>query len=560
MNYTRTNFIPVLALLGACVAPGPTPTDQVVISIVGTNDVHGELSLGEDRGGLTLLSGYVNALREVREEDGGAVLLIDAGDMWQGTLESNLNEGASVVAAFNALNYTAAAIGNHEFDFGPVGPKAIPDDSEDDPRGALKQRASEASFPMLAANLIDRSTGNPVDWPNVQPSVLIQAGGINVGIIGVMTKHALQASIAANVVGLHVAPLALVIEQQARTLRNSGADLVIVTAHAGGMCSEFDDPDDLSSCNQSGEIFRVARALPAGLVDHIIAGHNHQGIAHIVNGVSITSSYKSTLAFGRVDFVVDKTSGKIVDRHVFPPQRLLSDVEYEGRQIKPDSSVVTIADRAEEKARDEKQRSLGIELETPFTLEGNPESILGNLFTDALLESIDADIAIHNVSGGLRADLSAGELNYGGVYQVFPFDNRVVVFNLSGADLRRIVANEAHRGHRSMGFSGMRVFVSCRGSEMTVGMGMTDTGQSIEDDDTVSVIANDFLAFGGDDILSPAIPDGGFDIDTNMPFTRDVFERWLVNHGGAIRAPDFATDKAPKWNRPDPLPSECQLR
>ncbi|MDH3533937.1 MAG: bifunctional metallophosphatase/5'-nucleotidase, partial [Gammaproteobacteria bacterium] len=63
----------------------------MVISVVGTNDVHGELLPAEGKGGLATLSGYVAALRDVRAADGG-VLLVDAGDMWQGTLESNLNE------------------------------------------------------------------------------------------------------------------------------------------------------------------------------------------------------------------------------------------------------------------------------------------------------------------------------------------------------------------------------------------------------------------------------------------------------------------------------------
>ena len=98
----------------------------MTLSIVGTNDLHGGILQREDRGGLAMLGGYVANLRAARARDGGAVLLIDAGDMFQGTLESNLNEGAVVVAAYNALGYAAAAIGNHEFDFGPVGPAATP--------------------------------------------------------------------------------------------------------------------------------------------------------------------------------------------------------------------------------------------------------------------------------------------------------------------------------------------------------------------------------------------------------------------------------------------------
>ena len=92
-----------------------------------------------------------------RDEDGGAVLLIDAGDMWQGTLESNLNEGARGVEAYNAMNYTAAAIGNHEFDFGPTGEAAVPQSEADDPRGALEATRDRDGLP-IAGRQSDRAS------------------------------------------------------------------------------------------------------------------------------------------------------------------------------------------------------------------------------------------------------------------------------------------------------------------------------------------------------------------------------------------------------------------
>src|SRR5215212_5561169 len=107
-------------------AIGGPPSATVTLSIVGTNDLHGGILQRGDRGGLALLGGYIANLRAARARDRGAVLLIDAGDMFQGTLESNLNEGASVIAAYNGLGYSAAAVGNHDFDFGPVGPAATP--------------------------------------------------------------------------------------------------------------------------------------------------------------------------------------------------------------------------------------------------------------------------------------------------------------------------------------------------------------------------------------------------------------------------------------------------
>ncbi len=528
------------ALLTSCAAP-----DEFIITMIGTNDVHGQLIRSENRGGLVTLSGYVNAVRDARKQDGGGVLLIDAGDMWQGTLESNLSEGAAVVSAFNALGYTAAAIGNHEFDFGPLGPQAIPSSDQDDPVEALKRRAAEANFPLLAANLIDTNTGALVDWPNVYPSVVVKINGVKIGIIGIMASNALRRTIAANVRELRVAPLVPAIREEATKLRDAGVKLIIVTAHAGGRCAEFNDPNDLTSCDPAAEIFAVARALPAGFVDHINAGHVHEGLAHIVNGISITSSYSSTRAFSRVDFSVNRSSGAAISRRIYPPHAVIAEAEYEGEVIQTDAQVAVIADRATQMAKDQKEAKIGIRLETPFTRRGHPESALGNLFTHALLESSDADVVFHNIAGGLRQDLPAGELTFGDIYQLSPFENRLVILPLSGAELRRVIAAQLHRKYH-IGIAGMRVTISCDGNENTIAMHFID-GREISDSDTVKLAVNDYIATGGDEILTPIIPEGGYVIDESLPLARDVFIKWLVNRGGSINASDFETSDDPTW-------------
>jgi len=204
-SYRTALAVCLLLITASCTTTGSGPDTQddvVIISIMGTSDVHGELLPQPGRGGLTTFSGYVNALRAARAGDSGGMLLIDAGDMWQGTLESNTTEGMVMVEAFNAIGYAAAAIGNHEFDFGPAGSLSTPGSDADDARGALKQRATEANFPLLAANLFDVATDQPVTWDNVQPSVIVEVAGVKVGIIGIMASDALLATISANVKGL----------------------------------------------------------------------------------------------------------------------------------------------------------------------------------------------------------------------------------------------------------------------------------------------------------------------------------------------------------------------
>ena len=545
-----------LALLAGCATPDPG-SDTLTITVVGLNDVHGELVAREDRGGLVSVSAYVAALRELRARDGGAVLLIDAGDMWQGTIESNLDEGKTVVDIYNALDVTAAAIGNHEFDFGPVGQASVPTGPYDAPRGALRQRAREMDFPLLAANLIDETTGEPVAWQNVQPSVIVEAAGVRVGIVGVMTERALQTTIAANTHGLRVAPIVPTLVQEATALRARGAEVVVVAAHAGSGCEDFSDPFDTSSCDMNGEIMRVATALPPGLVDHIVAGHRHRGIAHVVNGISITSAYSSTRAFSRTDLHLERDGHTLAGRTVYTPQPVpftASDV-YEGMPLEEDPGVMAIADAALAVARERRNADLGVTLAAPFDIESDVESALGNLFTEALLDSLDADVAIHNVFGGIRSGLPAGNLTFGAVYEMFPFDNAVTIHTLTGRELRTILARKAALP-RKPGIAGMRIAVSCDQDGMTVEM-TRDDGTPIRDADAVRVIANDFLALGGDDILTPVIDARGLEVEQGLPRTRDVLVQWFMNHPGTLDPSVFRSHDDPKWRVPDIIPDTC---
>ena len=438
------------------------------MSVVGTNDLHGGILPRDGRGGLALLGGYLNNLRAVRTHD-GATLLIDAGDMFQGTLESNLDEGATVVAAYNALGYAAATVGNHEFDFGPVGPAVTPATPGDDPRGALKARAAEAKFAVLAANLIDDATKRPVEWPNVKPSVIVGAAGVRVGIVGVMTLRALAETMSGNVKGLSVAPLAATITAQAAALRAEGAHIVVVAAHAGGRCTSFEMATDLSSCAANAEIFQVVDALAPGLVDVIVAGHSHAGMAHVRNGVAIIESFTGGRTFGRVDLTVDRATRRVTSKKVFPPHDVLAVGEYEGRPIVPDAMIATVIEPQLRRVRDLKARPLGVVLDTAIPREAPLESPLGNFFTDVLLQSVPgADIAINNTDGGLRADLPAGPLTYGSLFEAYPFDNLIVRFTLTGAELKKVLAGRVG-GSSVLGIAGLRARAGAGGRALTCG-------------------------------------------------------------------------------------------
>jgi 5'-nucleotidase len=477
---------------------------------------------------LPLLAGYVNNLRAARTSDGGAVLLIDSGDTFQGDVESNLSEGALVVDAYNAMGYTAEAIGNHDFDFGSVDTPAARQ-SPGDLRGALKARAAQARYPFLAANLIDEATGRAVEWPNVRPSVLVDPAGIKVGIVGVMTIDALQSTIAANVQGLRIAPLGLTIAANASKLRAAGADVVIVAAHAGGRCERFDQAADLSSCEPESEIFRVANSLPQGLVDVIVAGHTHGGLGHQINGIGIIQPFSRGQSFGRVDLVLDRRTRHVVRTQPFPPRQIVS-AEYEGKAVVRDSATAQAMAAALERVHALQALSLGASLDAPMPRAGTLGSPLGNLFAEALRAAVPgADLAaVNNAGRGLWADLPTGAVTFGRLYDVFPFDNRIARITLTGAELEQWVAGEIRQGRRgSLGISGVEVRTHCQADGLHVDL--YRGAERVHDADRLLAVTIGAPTPSGG-LASPAFL-GGVGPIGKAPVVREVVEDWFRRLG-----------------------------
>lgn len=501
----RSALLLLLLLLPSCAShrasrrASPRARSRVVISLVGTNDLHGRIAL------LPWLGGHLANLRSARRAD-GAVLLVDAGDLFQGTLASNLTEGAAVVRAYNALGYAAAAIGNHEFDYGPSGEATFPRAPSDDPRGALRARAREATFPFLAANIVEAASGHSPRWDNVSPDLLTTVAGVRVGLVGVSTEATPTTTLAVNFRGLAMRPLADTVSARAASLRARGAAVVVVLAHAGGGCRRFEQPDDLSSCNAREEVFELASALPEGSVDAIVAGHTHRGVAHVVHGIPVIESFANGQAFGRVDLTVER--GRVTGRQVFPPRGVCGEISrepagpsrcapapYEGAPVVADEAVASIVAGPLADARAVEERPLGVAVERRMRSRYQEESALTNLVADRMLAAAPgADVALMN-SGGVRADLPEGALDYGGLYSVLPFDNRLVTVRMRGAALRTVLRDNARADDGALGLAGARVAVTCDGGSMALRV-TRDDGRAVGDDELLTVATNDYLAGG----------------------------------------------------------------
>lgn len=534
-------LVTALLLVLTATVTAAWPAAATPVTILGTNDWHGRVER------VAAYAGHVAIVRANAKKSSGAVVVVDAGDMFQGTLESNLVEGKSVIEAFNMLRPDAVAIGNHEFDFGPAGPLAMPRTDADDARGALKARAKEAKFPFLAANLIDDVTGKAVRWPNVKPSHLVNAGGgIKVGIIGVTTKDTAFTTSAANFKGLRTASLREVIAAEADALRKKGAHVIVVAAHAGGKCSSCDDPTDTSSCTADEEGFQLAYSLPAGLVDVIVAGHTHATVAHVVNGIPIIESWANGKGFGRVDLEVDRKTKAVTLVKIHQPHEMCADdeadtcvtAEYEGQTVKADERIARIVAPYLADAHRVKTRKLGVKVASEVKRGYDSESALGNLFADVMLEaSPGADVALMN-GGGIRANLPAGDLTYGDVFLMMPFDNRFAKVTATGADLRRWLAtNLSARKGGILSVAGVTVDVTCEGKKAEVVLKRRN-GSIIGDADKVIISTSDFLASGGE---ATKLPAGSVVMDPpewGAEPIREELARVLGKRGGTLDGDD----------------------
>ncbi|MEI8259194.1 MAG: 5'-nucleotidase C-terminal domain-containing protein, partial [Deltaproteobacteria bacterium] len=509
---------------------------------------------------------YVSAVRAARARDHGGVLLLDAGDLFQGTLASNLLEGAPVIAAYNALGYDAVAIGNHDFDYGSLDSATPGSPGATDPRGALLARAAEARFPFLTANVLDAHTHARVRWPHVAPSARLEVAGVSVVVIGVTTAATLSTTLFANVRDLAMdPPLEAILAESARA-RRDGATLVIVAAHAGGRCSDLTHAGDASSCDPREEIVQVANALPAGAVDAIVAGHTHQAMANVIHDVPVLESWALGRAFGRIDFEVDPVMHRVLGRHVFPPRDLCvrmptaaapcETTPYEGQSIAADPRVAALVAPALSGARVYGDRAIGVTLASRMRTVYDREAPLGNLLADLLRDATPgADVAVLN-GGGIRADLPAGPVTYGSVYEVMPFDNRVAMVRMRGAGLRALVAENLAQAAGIVSLGGVRVRARCVGGALDVTLHRED-GTVIADDTPLTVVTSDFLVSGGDGMFHDRIER---DVTGDAPLLlRDVFAAGLTARGAAVHSDDARVFDAasPRIAYPGARPLRC---
>lgn len=455
-------LIALVAVMGLC-GSAFAADGRTNITILHVNDVHGRMeafvpSDGTDKiGGMTKVAAYVEELRKDPEAN---LLLLSAGDMVHGTNIVNLFSGIPMIEAMNEMGFAAIALGNHEFNYG---------------QEPLKALEAAASFPFLAANVVHADSGEAF----VQESFITEIDGVKIGIFGLSPLETPIVTHPKNVIGLKFADPIETARAIVPRLR-AEADIVLCLSHLG-YAADLD----------------LATAVPG--IDIIVGGHSHTEIpVPELAGESILvqagewAKYLGVLEIEVVDGKIESYSGELVAMDAAVPDSA------------PDSAIEAIIGKYNQALEEKMAVVVG---HTEVALDGERAHVrtgttnLANLITDAMRGASGADIVITN-GGGIRASIPAGDITMGSIYTVLPFDNSLVVIELSGKDLLAAlehgIGNYPSQAGSFAQVSGLTFTFDPSKPAGSRILEVLVAGEPLEADRLYAVATNDFMAAGGD--------------------------------------------------------------
>ena len=525
----------LVALMAACAPSGSPPvsaaseTPASCLSIAAWNDMHGQLGADEVQidatrvpaGGVIAVADQVAALRATTD----VVVVLDAGDLFTGPLDTTVAEGAPIIDAYNAIGVDAAAIGNHEFDFGPVGyarvtaPPNVGDEAgPDGPRGALFARMESAHFPFVSANL-HRADGKPLGWPRLHASTHVTRGGFDVGVVGYTTIETPTTTLKPNIAGLtFAANAAASVAAEVHALRAAGAAPIVLLAHAsldGELPQLLDDASDADAqgARRTGELATLLDAMPAAdRPDVIVGGHRHQWMLGRVRGVPIVSSDQHGVGLSRIRYCRSASGG------VPRLERIERRVAMASSRPSSELGAAVAASVAPWQAKVKREAEaviatlpkpcLARALNGTGLVEQVARGIAESASTAAAAPPGVPVVALMN-SGGIRAPLRAGPLRYGDVFTTSPFENGIATCATTRAGLARTLANSVRplesRERLPFGIAGAKVTLRrlADGGLAVEGLVVDGDGAraSVRDDDPIWMAIPDFILWGGDALL-----------------------------------------------------------
>lgn len=431
-----------------------------MVRIIAFSDFHAALSplpteAGQRMGGAIALSA---AIAKARRECTAPCqsIVVHAGDMFTGTPASDWDAGRPTVRVLNAMGVDAGALGNHELDFG---------------QDTLAERARELRHRFLAANVRTRDGSTP-RW--IRSDTIIRRGDVRIGVVGAAGLVTLTSTKQRSLVGLTFEDPAPALSARIRALREAGAQVVVGLIHEGARCTG----SPVTECRGAG--LTIATRLTER-PDAFVIGHSHVNVNTTIDGFPVVEPASSGRALQIVDIPLDGRAPTSTLREVVAADT-----------IGADPTVTAVVREAESRVADRMKRPVATVAQT--LRRSGSQHALGNLIADAIRAAENADFGAWN-NGGIRADLVAGPLLYGGVHEIVPFGNALVKLRMTGAQLRKLLERSLSRGQPDMHVSGLSLEYDAR---KPVGARIVrvqmHNGVAIDDSRVYTLILNDFMS------------------------------------------------------------------
>lgn len=467
---TPTEELPGGDLSAPSVPRGGARSGEREITILATNDIHGgvesRIQNGVPTGGMALWGGTVKAIRrsvESRLGNRGGVVLVDAGDQFQGTLLSNYDEGQLVFRLLADIGYDAVIPGNHDYDFGPEGwleDRVRPGNPDQNPRGALERLVAGSPFPLLGANtflkesLVDEHgravetksvgcapvrAGQKINWSRarrpefLRPWLIRTVADVRVALIGIESELTPKATVEENVADLCFRDEAESYLEVRRELEGK-ADVFVVIMHLGNS----------ANTGQATALVRKIVKSRRDAVHAAITGHTHFITDTDVDGVPLIQSGAGGDRYGRVDLVWSFERNSVLSQRTRKAAgvKIRGDAVVDGTLIVPDSRIEDRIRVARLEVEPMASRRIGT-AESEIARDRIDESPLANAMTDVLRTLSGAEISMLN-TGSLRAQIAAGDVTYEDLFRVFPFSNRAVLIGpMTGKQLESVLERSA---------------------------------------------------------------------------------------------------------------------
>ncbi|APX10813.1 bifunctional metallophosphatase/5'-nucleotidase [Tateyamaria omphalii] len=483
------------------------------LHILHTNDMHSRIESinrfdstcnaegeaeGECFGGVARVKSAIDAKKA--SLDNQNVVVLDAGDPFQGSLFYTTYKGAAEAEFMEKIGYDAMAVGNHEFDDGP--PK-------------LAEFIDAVSFPVISGNL-DLSAEDTLSG-KVENHVVLEVGGKKIGIVSALATDTVETSSPGPNVVFQDEIEAL--QADVATLQGEGVDIIIALNHVG-----------------LNKDLAIAEAVDG--IDVVIGGHSHTLMSNddaetpayptMVGDAAVAQAYAYTKYLGHLTVTFDDdgnvtaASGDpmLLDASVEPDADFLARIAEMGAPIEEMKTRV-VAEAAEAIEGD---RSVCRAMECP----------MGSLIADAMLDRVadqGIEIAIQN-GGGIRASIDAGEITMGEVLTVLPFQNTLSTFQVPGSAIVAALENGVGQIEDGAGrfpqVAGMSFAFDVskpageRVSDVMVG------GAPIEMDKVYGVVSNNYVRNGGDGYAMFVDAENAYDFGPDLA---DVTAEYLAAQG-----------------------------